>query len=300
MHGLSLFFRFASEPVEGAGSGFALFGVPVHVTEPGEDLELHEGLDLFVKRDDGGEPAGLFARAAEDGSITFLASEPVEDRAKDIIAPPWQLGSFRANPVMPFAHDYDRAPVGKWKVKLVEKRLIATASFDESPLNPLGQLVAHQYRAGFLNAVSVGIRSGEIIHRSRLAEDHEYRGDRGFLLTRNELLEISAVPVPMLQTAVAQRGTTAAEEEATVRGLGSVSGLADLHLVQRRLSGLATLLPGEDLDAVRDRSPGPDVADAVLKRMQEDAGYRDTVRRLLAIQVEPAEAPTPLKFMLGG
>lgn len=225
-----------------------------------EDTESKGG-SLFVRVNaPEGEEAtgwGLFSapveRADGDGLTMVLASEPVEDRMGDIVAPPWQLGNFRRNPVILFGHASWEPPVGRGeKIKLSEGKLTVGIKWDDHESNPMGRLMAHQYRAGFMNAVSVGFRSRKITHRSKLDEDHEHRGDRGYLLQRNELLELSAVPIPALQTALAQRGDAA---PATFR-----------EAVQWFHKGMVD----QAAEAVLERSPDPLTADKVIEAIKAD------------------------------
>ena len=283
---MHLFYRYDTEAHT---SALALFSVPVEVLDDTEaterGAELSEPLGLFTKQGD--EGLQVFARA-DDSGMTFLASEPVADRAQDIVAPPWRLANFRRNPVFLFGHDMRTPPVGRVTAKVTDRKLVASVKFDESPLNPLGQLVAHQFRAGFLSAVSVGFRSGKITHRSKLADEDEFAGDRGYVLQQNELLELSAVTVPMLPSALAQRGL----ETEHVKSLDELRWLATKQAGVPMIQGDTD----DDLDAVLTRAPGPEVADLVIERMRDDAAYRDTVRRLLGLIEEEPEG----LLMFGG
>ena len=155
----------------------------------------------------------MTTRAHDDGTVTFIASEPIEDRYRSVIAPPWNLRDYRMNPVVPWGHSYYRPPVGRAEeVSVVDDRLHIRVRFHESDKNPLGQLVAEQVRDGFLNAGSVGIITGKVTSRAELPEDHPHYG-QGLLYTDNTLLEFSIVVVPGLQTALAQRGIHPAERE---------------------------------------------------------------------------------------
>jgi HK97 family phage prohead protease len=137
----------------------------------------------------------------------FLASEAVEDRMGDIVEQDWDLKEFEANPVLLFAHEGSNFPVGRVEKIAVENgRLFADVVVHDKPVNPRGQLVADLLREGMLNAVSVGFRSGEMVSRRELPPGDKRRADRGYILRKNKLMEISVVPIPALQTALAQRG----------------------------------------------------------------------------------------------
>ena len=148
----------------------------------------------------------------DKGLPVVVASAPTPDRYNDIVEPSWNLKRFMANPVVPFAHDYTRPPVGRVRnLEVVNGLLMASIEWDDSPSNPLGQTVASQFRRGFMNAVSVGFAPGEVIPRATLPEDSPYRADSGNLYRQPELLEISAVPIPAHQDALAIRSHQGAE-----------------------------------------------------------------------------------------
>ncbi len=144
-------------------------------------------------------------RALDDGRTRVVASTPDVDRYGDIVSGPWKLENFNSNPVVPWGHNYSLPPVGKAdEVGVVEGNLEATISWDDSEENPLGRTVAHQYREGFLRAVSVGFYSNTQTPRSALPEEDGRQAESGYLLTNNELLEISAVVIPANPHALAK------------------------------------------------------------------------------------------------
>lgn len=146
------------------------------------------------------------AITGEDGLTRVTASTPTSDRYGDVVSAPWSLDRYRANPVVVFAHDYSQPAVGKAvDVRLEGENLVATIQWDDHPSNPLGQTVAHQFRSGFLNAVSVGFQPGIAIRRSQLDASDPYYAEKGNWFKDNELLEISAVPIPANPDALATR-----------------------------------------------------------------------------------------------
>ena len=146
-------------------------------------------------------------------TTTVIASTPTPDRYDDIVAggDEWiigdETGGYMANPVVQFGHDYTKPPVGKTTKLTTDKdgNLIATIKWDDSPTNPLGQTVAAQFRDGFMSAVSVGFQPTHSIPRNKLPKDHPHYGEKGMQFTGNNLLEISAVPVPANGEALALR-----------------------------------------------------------------------------------------------
>ena len=140
----------------------------------------------------------------QEGTLVVVASEAVVDRYGDIVRQNWDLANYLANPVVLFGHDWSDPPIGNaLQVAVVDGRLLAEILFDEADLKAAD--IARKYREGFMSTVSVGFRSGIMSPRWKLAEnDPEYAAE-GCILDRNELIEISCVPVPALPSATAQR-----------------------------------------------------------------------------------------------
>ncbi len=125
------------------------------------------------------------------GPLTITASVESEDRAGDLIlASGWDLRGYEANPVVLWAHQHLALPIGRSLRTWVEGRaLLATVEFAPSPF---AQEVRRLYVGGFLRGVSVGFRALETEPRQA-----GKGGRRGTLFKRQELLEISAAPVPL-------------------------------------------------------------------------------------------------------
>lgn len=128
---------------------------------------------------------GYIKAAAEGSPLVFVASEESEDRMGDVIASEgWDLKQFERNPVLMFIHDYRLAPIGTVpKVWVEGKQLLNSVKFDEQ--DPLGAFIKGKYERGIMRAESVGFR----------AIEWEEQGN-GIHFLKQELLEISAVPVP--------------------------------------------------------------------------------------------------------
>ncbi len=126
----------------------------------------------------------------EDRPLTFVASDETVDRMGDVVrADGWDLAAYKRNPVFLWAHDYARTPIGRseW-IGVDGTRLLATVEFAPTEF---AKEVEVLYRQRFLRAVSVGFRAKTFTFR---------RGPHGAIegveYTKQELLEISAVPVP--------------------------------------------------------------------------------------------------------
>ena len=133
----------------------------------------------------------------EDGRMLFVMSTAGVDRYADIVRQDFDLEAFSRNPVAPWNHDYSETPVGRWEdVRVNDGQLMGLLRFDESELNERGRLVAHQYREGFLSAVSVGFLPGSSTRRTALPDGDPAKADSGLVFQDNHLLEASPVTVP--------------------------------------------------------------------------------------------------------
>ena len=134
----------------------------------------------------------------EDRPLTVVASDETEDRLGDVVrADGWELRAYKRNPVFLWAHDYTRTPIGRssW-VGIDAGRLLATLEFAPTEF---AREVETLYRQRFLRAVSVGFRAREFAFRK--GRDG---GVEGVEYTSQELLELSAVPVPANPSALAR------------------------------------------------------------------------------------------------
>ncbi len=150
------------------------------------------------------------------GPVTFVLSTDEVDRHGDVVsADGWRLEAYRENPVLLWAHDYRHPAIGRaLSVWMEPHRLLAKVEFAPSVF---AQEVASLYAAGFQWGVSVGFRP------MRWEERRESRTGAlvGLRYLEQELLEVSAVPVPANRSAL-RRGA-----EADVGGLEAL--LAELR-----------------------------------------------------------------------
>ena len=152
---------------------------------------------------------------AAGGALTFVASTGAVDRHGDTVAPEgWRLDAYRENPVVLWAHDYRRPAIGRAQsVWRDAGALLARLEFADTEF---AREVEGLYRQGYQQGVSVGFRPLRFEER-RDARTGAFLGIR-FL--EQELLEISAVPVPANQGALlARRADVAAEVVGLLRGL---------------------------------------------------------------------------------
>ncbi len=149
------------------------------------------------------------------GALTFVASTGAVDRHGDTVAPEgWRLDVYRDNPVVLWAHDYRRPAIGRTQsVWRDGGALLARLEFAPTEF---AREVEGLYRQGYQQGVSVGFRPLRFEER-RDARTGAFLGIR-FL--EQELLEISAVPVPANRGALmARRADVATEVVGLLRGM---------------------------------------------------------------------------------
>ena len=180
-------------------------------------------------RRDGGDRAGL--KPAPTRRLLMRAAVGSEDRKGDVIdASGWDLDGYRRNPVFLWAHDRSMPPIGKSQRVWVEGGALY-AEVEFAPTDFACE-IAGLYERGFMRGVSVGFLPLETEFRQAS------NGRRGYLYRRQELLEISAVPVPMHDGALSEPGFEG------LKGLkdGGDDDVAELRAGVRRLVLAAGLL----------------------------------------------------------
>ena len=137
------------------------------------------------------------------GPLVFVASTGEVDRHGDTVAPEgWRLDAYRDNPVVLWAHDYGEPAIGRAEAVWSDGRALR-ARLEFAPTEFAGQ-VERLYRQGYQRGVSVGFRPLRFEER----RDPVNGAFLGIRFLEQELLEISAVPVP------ANGGALLAEEAA--------------------------------------------------------------------------------------
>ncbi|HVQ96126.1 MAG TPA: hypothetical protein VMU51_34215 [Mycobacteriales bacterium] len=133
----------------------------------------------------------------ESGPVVFSAStEGLNRYGFRLRNDGWRLDHYQANPVFLWMHDTWSPPIGRAEASLDSggKTLAAAVTFDSEDEFAAG--IERKYRAGFLNAVSVGWDfvnpdGSPILDWWRLTPE-QMVSDQVFY----DLCEISAVPVP--------------------------------------------------------------------------------------------------------
>ena len=130
----------------------------------------------------------------DEKNRTFWAVANAEspDRQNDVVSlDGWDLKNYKKNPVGLFAHNYFDHPhfkTTKTKMDQAKKQFLFKPEFDT---HDKANTTWNQYKNGFMNSFSVGFLPKDFDYRD---EDNKWDGGRTF--NKQELLEISAVPVP--------------------------------------------------------------------------------------------------------
>lgn len=168
--------------------------------------------------------AGLHVEVKEDKQLDrvldFVGSSEIVDRDNEVIkADGWELANYRKNPVVLFAHNYRQPAVGRaLRVWADKGQLKFKVQFPAMEEYGFADTLFKLYRGGYMSAVSVGFIPKEWEKGKK--KDDPYR-----TYTRQELLELSLVPVP-------------ANPEAIVSSRGVKSALADETIDENELGEL--------------------------------------------------------------
>jgi len=121
----------------------------------------------------------------------FTASTSDVDRDGEVIdVTGWDLKNFKKNPVIMFGHDYRSLPVGKaTKIGVKDSKLVNTVEFPPEGTYEFADTVERLVNTGYLKTESVGFIPQKW-------EDGDGDKDPRRTYTKQELLEISIVPVP--------------------------------------------------------------------------------------------------------
>ena len=136
--------------------------------------------------------AGTVKISDGDAPMVFIASDESPNRRGDVVLTDgWDIEAFKLNPLFMWLHEMDQnhlLPIGRVpKVWTDQKQLLAAVEWDTA--DAFANEIRGKYQRGFLKAVSVGFRPLEF---------EETESERQFTVKflKQELLEISAVPVP--------------------------------------------------------------------------------------------------------
>ena len=149
--------------------------------------EIQEALEERLKS---AEFKGLFeaiTKAEDDGQDTgtfkqIISTEGVDRSGEIVIQNGLDIKRYLTNPIVLWAHDYYKLPVGMTtKIYLEDGKWVAEGKFAPEEANPFAQQVRKLYEGKFINTASIGF----IVKKMD-----------GNKITESELLEWSFVPVP--------------------------------------------------------------------------------------------------------
>jgi len=143
--------------------------------------------------------------------LTIVGTDETVDRYGDIVrVKGWSLENYIKNPVFLWAHDYRHVPIGA-AVKVVRKsnpkRMIFTNRFPIEGVWPFADMILQLFNEKILNASSVGFIPfswEDLVTEMEIpkGKEKEKKEIHGREFTFQELLELSAVPVPANPSAV--------------------------------------------------------------------------------------------------
>lgn len=146
-----------------------------------------------VKVSKDGDPDNL----VDSRIIEFTVSTTSRDRDGDILeVDGFDLDNYKKNPVVLFAHDSRRPPIGRAvDIHIEKKSLVSRTEFMDVDVDISGfsDMIYRMVKGGFLKATSVGFLPIEV---DLIQEDKKSNGVSGFHIKKMELLEYSIVPIP--------------------------------------------------------------------------------------------------------
>lgn len=147
-------------------------------------------------------------KKADDDQRSFWFTASSEDRDRDgdiMVLKGWRLQNFKKNPVILWAHNYTRPPIGKAiDIEKNDSKLSLKIKFVDGSIDPFAEQVYQLVKEGFLKTVSVGFipykREG-LNEKDKKQRPEITWGSR----ISAELLETSLVPVPTNPTAMKEK-----------------------------------------------------------------------------------------------
>lgn len=145
-------------------------------------------------------------------TIIFVASSEAEDRYGDIIrVKGWKTDNYMKNPVFLWGHRSGDPPIGKCVELHMEggskPALVQKIEFASKDVYPFADTIYQLYKGKFMNAVSVGFMP---LERPKPIMDKDGEETGGYEFSNQELMELSAVPIPANAEAL-QRAVKAVE-----------------------------------------------------------------------------------------
>ena len=181
-------FRESDEPPK-TESTEELVDMAQRLFTPNPDVPEFEGKTAKVYIEKG-------AIRVEAREVDFIASTDDIDSDGDIVEQDFIFERFLKNPIILFGHNSRSLPIGQAKNIRVEGGMLRlTVKFASKQANPVAENVFLLIKEEVLRAMSIGFIPRDV--RRELRDDKEV-----FVLSKNELIEASVVPIPANQNAI--------------------------------------------------------------------------------------------------
>jgi len=177
-------------------------------------------------------------------TLTIVGTDETQDRDGDVISMKgWVMDNFLKNPVFLYAHDYHSVPIGA-AIKVIKRKNPSSLEFVEKfptkGVYPFADMILELFNEKILNASSVGFIPMEW---EPLNKDSDPNGWEGRIYTKQELLELSACPVPSNPAAL--------QTDAYIKAFNGKSALEVIEELKGRVSEddvLNELLLGKNIE----------------------------------------------------
>lgn len=162
------------------------------------------------------------AKDLGDGIIEAIVASEKEDRHGEILElRGLDTSSYMKNPVVLWAHDYSKPPIGKTlSLRKKDGKLIARIQFAINE-DSFAHKIYKLYKGGFMNAFSIGFTPKEM-------EENRY--------TKAEMLEHSSVPIPANDEALAlaiSKGIIKEQDLQKLKAFGQKGNMSDNELLEK-------------------------------------------------------------------
>ncbi len=152
----------------------------------------------------------LFDVTKQEDAVEWVMSDMSLDRDQERVDPAGaDFKNFKRNPVVLWAHDYERPAIGKISnPKVRDGKVVGKVEFDDKDTDPFAWMVGQKVKKGIINAGSNGFKPTTV-------EFVEEPKDSTRLIHRKwELMEFSICNVPANTNAMAVRAEDDMDEKA--------------------------------------------------------------------------------------
>lgn len=151
-----------------------------------------------------------------------FSTESTDRHGDVVIQDGWQLENYLKNAVVLFGHNHYELPVGKMIELAVEeidgeKKLVGTIQFAVNEYD-FAKTVFALYAGGYMKAFSVGF-----INLDYKVDYNEDTDEVTYFLTKNELLEVSCVPVPANAESLVKAANDGVDLKPYAKGLEKIA-----------------------------------------------------------------------------